>query len=244
MEAPVIVSFPASQYRALASDDNLAITFDTLAGAAESQQIQVSYIINNKSANKVTGLALVVTDSDAAKLSREEGSEGEIAIPFELEAGGTNDYRFAVDVTSTSPTTALSGGIKYSSGSEDSVAESTLEFSMALPHSTIVFPAACTQDQFAALLTGTSLLGKASTELAKEGMTFAEGLAALCATLHLGVVEATDDVASLYGLTTTQFHLCLLFKANGEGKFVLNAKSSDEEFLAGIMAEVKSIFSA
>ena len=126
VEAPVIVSFPASQYRALASDDNLAITFDTLAGAAESQQIQVSYIINNKSANKVTGLALVVTDSDAAKLSREEGSEGEIAIPFELEAGGTNDYRFAVDVTSTSPTTALSGGIKYS------VRDATVLFSLSL----------------------------------------------------------------------------------------------------------------
>jgi len=238
-----MVSFPASTYRTLASDDNIAVTFDTLAGAAENNEVQVSFIISNSSANKVAGLALTMVDGDHAKLVRAEGGEGAVAIPFELDAGASNDYRFAVDVASTSASAAAAGSIQYTAG-EEGATESTLEISVPLPDSTLLFPATCTQDQFAALLTGPSLIAKASVELAKEGMAFAEGLAALCATLHMGVVECTDDVASLYAFSTTQFHLCFLFKATEPGKFSLNAKSTDEGFLNGIMEQVQGIFSA
>lgn len=68
-------------------------------------------MIANISSEKIASMKLSLLASDAAKLVGVEGEEQ--LIPFELEPGATNEFRFALDVISTGAFTKLSAGINY-----------------------------------------------------------------------------------------------------------------------------------
>lgn len=231
--------FPTSLYRTLVSNASVAISFDTSATA--ETEVQVSFMITNNSSAKIGPMSLAIVDDDKNKAVRPEGSTDDLEIPFEIEVGGTNDFRFNLSVTSTGMAVKLGGALKYTSGSD----EASLDFELPLPDSALVVPGTCSKEQFAELLGGSALTGKESAQIPTGGKPLVELLGKLTATLHLSVVEMMDGAASLYGLSSKGVNLCFLMKAQADAtEFSLNGKSSDGKLLTCIMEEAKAAFEA
>lgn len=78
----------------------------------------------------------------------------------------------------------LKGSLTYMVGSAGNVTQQMLNFKLPLPCSTFVCPAACSKEQFAAIL-GSGELCEAQTAKIKTAQDFSAVLGAVCRVLHL-----------------------------------------------------------
>jgi hypothetical protein len=65
-----------------------------------------------------------------------------------------------------------------------------------------------------------------------------QGLLIISESLHVKVVKITD-VASLYGRSTHNHHVCLFVK-NRQGGFNIEVKSSDATFASNLLQDIKA----
>jgi len=222
----------------LGSDANVQVSYDTMVGATTGTQVEISLLIKNTSETKVSAIELSVIDTDSAKVKRDNADE-DIKVPFEVEAGSGGDHRLTVDVSDVLTAQTLHIGVSYQCGPEDNRTQEMLNFKLPLAVTTFTHPGACQKDNFEALLTGDDLTGSESVTLSNKGGSYEAVVATVCATMHLSVIEFTDGATSLYGVNTSESHLCFLLKmAAGAETFTLAGKSSDGPYLTAIMAEL------
>ena len=149
----------------------------------------------------------------------------------------------------------LRSTLTYQIGKPGHVTLRKLDFHLHLSATAFVAAVPCSPSGFSALLGGGEMgppqsVGKISTK-----RTFHEVVDVLCKSLHVGVVEFTENAASLYGLGLDSKHVCLLVKISSVGPCALaparltasqhahvtvDGKSNDAAFLGHVLAELKT----
>lgn len=231
--------FAPSVYKEGGSNEELQVSYDSLVSTSSPAKVQVSLLIKNNSEKTISNIELKIADSDNAKLER-ESPEDPLKVPFEVEAGKGGDYRLTVSVENILSAQTLDVSVTYDLGADDEKTSGSMDFNLPLPVTTYTYPAVISKEDFEGLLTGDSLTEKSSVSLSNKGGSFDVVVATICATLHLSVMELMDGATSLYGVNTNDKPLCFLLKmAEGSETFSLDGKSSDGEFLAAILDELK-----
>lgn len=211
------------------------VMYDTCVGPESGNTVVASFMMLNTKETQATGLSIVFGATPGVEFPGVESEGAPLAIPFDLKAGTSQDFRFEICPESTAADVTVSGEIKYSVGGE----EVTQSFSLPMPVSTFTYPVVLSDSQFADMLGGGSLEGKHSISCPKASANFEVVLRYVVCFLHLTVIETHPGAASLAGKSAAGEDLCFLLKCgDADADFSLDGKSNSESRLVSVMTEL------
>jgi len=207
--------------------------------AGETQHLQVTYElgVNPQQADKV--MSLFHIRAGAKPLSNFEFSfvdnasirlmqPADLTPALQIAPGQVQDHRLLFQFKSFLQPLKISASIAYSAQGE----AGRLNFELTLPCSAFVQPQDIDHAQFMAL---SGSLPSASSKARCADPK--QGLLIISESLHVKVVKVTD-VATLYGRSTQNHHVCVFVK-NRNGGFNLEVKASDASFAENLLQDIK-----
>eukprot|EP01105_Mastigella_eilhardi_P018425 TRINITY_DN4265_c0_g1_i2.p1 TRINITY_DN4265_c0_g1~~TRINITY_DN4265_c0_g1_i2.p1 ORF type:complete len:1163 (-),score=281.05 TRINITY_DN4265_c0_g1_i2:69-3353(-) len=243
----------------LASDANLAVSYEIKTSAEEKDRFAVKLLMQNKSKHRIGQFGFLIgVEKDKTRPSLPEKETGEqpqlIDHPaltrgdYVLRAGETRTHDLLfTSAKSLSAPQLLCGHITYTkrraaNGSAEKSAEMRrlrIRFQLRVPCSAFIEEVPLNKAQLAAVVRGKSI-GVASTTVPVTGdvATMTRRIASL---LHLAPVQSCDNRV-FYGTNFRGVHIAVLLKEKDEGKTLgIDLKCSDSTCAAALIAEVTEL---
>ncbi|XP_049515272.1 AP-3 complex subunit delta-1-like isoform X2 [Dermacentor silvarum] len=235
---------PASNYKPLAEDKNIKLTYEVRTLPMVRDQVVVSVIFTNQSPFQLKEMELNILDTLNTKMLRGVGPHEGVRVPFQLPEGTANEGQFAFSVDSVSMAQRLRGTLTYMLITENGSTHEKLDFKLHLPVSSYLMGTMSKRDTFAELLSGGELSAKSSITLDAVEYEFPHVLSKLCFHCHFTVVEQVGLSASLYSRSIQDDHICLLIKHMNPSRVLVDGKSTNSQLLSSLLDEVRSLLSA
>lgn len=255
---------PVAPLRSLTEDSMLRLTYEVRADASQLHEFYVTLGVANVSAMLVRSMAINVVDSINTKLVRPPGADA-LPVPFTLPAGGSGTVHVAFTVNSIMVPLVVHGVLSYAYQTPEGVSSGKLDFKLRVPCSTFIVAQERDHTQLSVLLQDKEALCAAvSAKLSvARDVSFALVVHRICDAVHLAVVEQVrcgraraasalplnaaagaqlDLMASLYGITIQDQHVCVLVKQPGAGQLSIDVKSSAPQLAASVVDEIRSVF--
>lgn len=237
---------PASNYRPLADDKNIKLTYEVRTLPMVRDQVVVSVIFTNQSTFQIKEMELNILDTLNTKMMRGVGAtphEG-ARVPFQLPTGTANEGQFAFSVDSVSMSQRLRGTLTYMLVTETGSTHEKLDFKLHLPVSSYLIGTMSKRDTFTELLSGGELTAKSNFTLDAVEYEFSHVLSKICYHCHFTVVEQVGLSASLYSRSIQDDHICLLVKHMNPNRVLVDGKSTNSQLLSSLLDEVRALLSA
>lgn len=235
---------PASNYKPLAEDKNIKLTYEVRTLPMVRDQVVVSVIFTNQSPFQLKEMELNILDTLNTKMLRGVGPHEGVRVPFQLPEGTANEGQFAFSVDSVSMAQRLRGTLTYMLMTENGSTHEKLDFKLHLPVSSYLMGTMSKRDTFAELLSGGELSAKSSITLDAVEYEFPHVLSKVCFHCHFTVVEQVGLSASLYSRSIQDDHICLLIKHMNPSRVLVDGKSTNSQLLSSLLDEVRSLLSA
>lgn len=235
---------PASNYKPLAEDKNIKLTYEVRTLPMVRDQVVVSVIFTNQSPFQLKEMELNILDTLNTKMLRGVGPHEGVRVPFQLPEGTANEGQFAFSVDSVSMAQRLRGTLTYMLITENGSTHEKLDFKLHLPVSSYLMGTMSKRDTFAELLSGGELSAKSSITLDAVEYEFPHVLSKVCFHCHFTVVEQVGLSASLYSRSIQDDHICLLIKHMNPSRVLVDGKSTNSQLLSSLLDEVRSLLSA
>lgn len=235
---------PASNYKPLAEDKNIKLTYEVRTLPMVRDQVVVSVIFTNQSPFQLKEMELNILDTLNTKMLRGVGPHEGVRVPFQLPEGTANEGQFAFSVDSVSMAQRLRGTLTYMLITENGSTHEKLDFKLHLPVSSYLMGTISKRDTFAELLSGGELSAKSSITLDAVEYEFPHVLSKVCFHCHFTVVEQVGLSASLYSRSIQDDHICLLIKHMNPSRVLVDGKSTNSQLLSSLLDEVRSLLSA
>lgn len=243
MDTPMNVQYPPmSSYQLLGENKSLKLTYEIRASHQRQDQVVVSIVFTNLTANHIKDLELNVLDSLNAKLIRGIGCSHRdpVKVPFILLPNSQNEGQFAFSVDTINIPQKLKGTLTYIEKTEDGSTHEKLDFKINFRCSDFLISTPCKSSEFATLLGSGDLMEKSSTSVTPTDQEFPLILAKICFHLHFRVVEQVADSASLYSRSIQDHPVCLLVKMV-KNEIKVDSKGTDSNLVSNILADIKSV---
>lgn len=233
---------PASNYKLLAEDKNIKLTYEVRTLPMVRDQVLVSVIFTNLSLYQLKEMELNILDTLNTKMLRRAASPHEgISVPFQLPKGTANEGQFAFTVDSVSMSQRLRGTLTYMVMTETGSTHEKLDLKLHLPVSSYLIGTMSKRDTFAELLSGGELSAKGSITLEAIEYEFPHVLSKVCFHCHFTVVEQVGLSASLYSRSIQDDHICLLIKHMNPSRVFVDGKSTNQQLLSSLLEELRSL---
>lgn len=236
---------PASNYKLLADDKNIKLTYEVRTLPMVRNQVLVSVIFTNQSPFQLKEMELNILDTLNTKMLRGVGATPHdgIKVPFQLPTGTANEGQFAFSVESISMPQRLRGTLTYMLMTDTGSTHEKLDFKLHLPVSSYLMGTMSKRETFAELLSGSELSAKSSITLDGVDFEFSHVLSKICFHCRFSVVEQVALSASLYSRSIQDDHLCLLVKHMNPNRVLVDGKSTNFQLLSSLLDEVRTLLS-
>lgn len=241
--ASSVTAPPISAYSKLAVNKTLQLTHEVRPVGLESNQIIVSVIFNNLSAQLVKELDFNVSDSASIKLMKTDTNHYGVKLPFQLNASSSGEALFAFEVSDVTFAQKLRCTLSYMTEGTDGIStQEKLDFWLHLPCSSFMIGRLTHRETVTDLLAGGTLTARSSMTLENMLTDFSQVLQRVCFYAHMTLVEQVDLTASLYSHSIQQHNVCLLLKFNSSSKALLvDGKSDCGPLLSAILEEIRNL---
>lgn len=242
-ETPMTPSMPqpASNFKPLAEDKNIKLTYEVRTLPMVRDQVVVSVIFTNQSPFQLKEMELNILDTLNTKMLRGVGPHEGVRVPFQLPKGTANEAQFTFSVDSVSMAQRLRGTLTYMLVTETGSTHEKLDLKLHLPVSSYLMGAMSKRDTFAELLSGGELSARGSITLDAVDYEFPHVLSKVCFHCHFTVVEQVGLSASLYSRSIQDDHICLLIKHMNPSRILVDGKSTSSQLLSSLLDEVRSL---
>uniref|UniRef100_A0A8C5TTE2 AP-3 complex subunit delta-1 n=1 Tax=Malurus cyaneus samueli TaxID=2593467 RepID=A0A8C5TTE2_9PASS len=230
-------------YRLLAENPYIKMTYDIQGNLQNDSQVTVSVIFENKSTSFLKSMELNVLDSLNTKMLRPEGSSVHdgIPVPFQLPPGISNEAQFVFTLQSIVMAQKLKGTLSFIVKNDEGSTHEKLDFKLHFSCASYLITTPCYSDAFAKLLESGDL-HMSSIKVDGISISFQHLLAKICFHHHFSVVERVDSCASMYSRSIQGHHVCLLVK-KGENSVSIDGKCNDSTLLSNLLDEMKETLS-
>ncbi|KAL1437792.1 hypothetical protein MTO96_048639 [Rhipicephalus appendiculatus] len=235
---------PASNYKLLAEDKNIKLTYEVRTLPMVRDQVLVSVIFTNQSPYQLKEMELNILDTLNTKMLRGVGPQEGVSVPFQLPKGTANEGQFAFSVDSVCMAQRLRGTLTYMLMTETGSTHEKLDLKLHLPVSSYLIGTMSKRDTFAELLSSGELSAKGSITLDAVDYEFPHVLSKVCFHCHFTVVEQVGLSASLYSRSIQDDHICLLIKHMNPNRILVDGKSTSPQLLSSLLDEVRSLLCA
>lgn len=232
---------PASNYKLLAEDKNIKLTYEVRTLPMVRDQVLVSVIFTNQSPYQLKEMELNILDTLNTKMLRGVGPHEGVSVPFQLPKGTANEGQFAFSVDSVCMAQRLRGTLTYMLMTETGSTHEKLDLKLHLPVSSYLIGTMSKRDTFAELLGGGELSARGSITLDAVEYEFPHVLSKVCFHCHFTVVEQVGLSASLYSRSIQDDHICLLIKHMNSNRILVDGKSTSSQLLSSLLDEVRSL---
>uniref|UniRef100_A0A224YTA0 AP-3 complex subunit delta-1 n=1 Tax=Rhipicephalus zambeziensis TaxID=60191 RepID=A0A224YTA0_9ACAR len=232
---------PASNYKLLAEDKNIKLTYEVRTLPMVRDQVLVSVIFTNQSPYQLKEMELNILDTLNTKMLRGVGPQEGVSVPFQLPKGTANEGQFAFSVDSVCMAQRLRGTLTYMLMTETGSTHEKLDLKLHLPVSSYLIGTMSKRDTFAELLSSGELSAKGSITLDAVEYEFPHVLSKVCFHCHFTVVEQVGLSASLYSRSIQDDHICLLIKHMNPNRILVDGKSTSPQLLSSLLDEVRSL---
>ncbi|XP_042237387.1 AP-3 complex subunit delta-1-like isoform X2 [Homarus americanus] len=236
-DKPVIPTVQPNN-RLLAEDSFLRLDYSTAAMDGVMSEVLVCIKFTNHSSKSISKLQLMLPDSSALKMIRNDPQSELVNLPWTLDPGESKESQLSFTAEDDTIPDKLRGSLSYI---QDGTSSSDLSLRLEFPVTTFLSGKTASRATFTDLLSSGQLSARSSFTIPECPWSFPEVLEEVTRGGSLAVVESVDQTASLYGRSLHGHHVCLLVKYQASSRLTVDGKSTEGILLSNALDHLKTV---